>query len=320
MSRRFQFSIAAIFLLVPAITYAEKTPAYVLKGSSGILQSLAFSPDGTLLLSSDGGITIWDVKSRKEHVTFEPRMGAASRSMFMPDGKRIVSSHGRGEVNLWNIETQERTMLLQDPNGSVGIALSTDGATLAVFSRLHDVQLWDVAKREKTSDIPLEKGAMGLFSTDGKRLFVADTKYVHAWDLPSKKQLWNFTSELKSKDAAISRIALSNDDKRLAIAYGGPPSTDCPINIHDPDSSAKLSSLAGHRGAIDSIAFAPDCDTLATGGEDRTIKLWSVKSREELEAFKGHGYQVTAVAFSPDGKLLASAGPDGTVRVWELGR
>lgn len=322
LNSHFNWSILppSVLLLMAGITYAQKMPAYTLKGSSGIRQSLAFSPDGALLLSSNGGIKLWDLETRKTIATFEQRMGATTKSMFLPSGKHFISSHGRGEINLWNVESQERTLLLHDPNGSAGIALSPDGSTLAVFSRLHDVQLWDIATRKKTLDIVMEKGATGLFSADGKRLFVADDKYLHAWDLTSMKQIWSLTPELSWKDARISSIALSNDDKLIAVAYGGAPSAECPVSLHSSKDGVKSSSLAGHRGAIDCIAFAPNDDKLATGGEDRSVKVWSIKSGEESETLQGHRYQVTAVAFSPDGALLASAGPDGTVRLWELGK
>ncbi|HET6878586.1 MAG TPA: WD40 repeat domain-containing protein [Pirellulales bacterium] len=310
--------VSAVLINIAGTSVGDDTPVYVLKGSSGILQSLAFSPDGTLLLSSNGGIRVWTVQSREERLTLKQR-GGATQTLFMPDGKRFISSDGHGETNVWNIETQESTLLLRDPNGSIGIALSADGATLAVFSRLHNVQFWDVRQTKKTSELPMERGAQGLFSADGQRLWVSDDRFVHAWDLPDKKKLWSIDAELKSKDAGISRIALSKNDELLAVAYGGLPSIECPIHIHDPTAGDKKMSLPGHRGAIDCLAFSPDGDTLATGGEDRQIKIWSVKTGEQIKTLKGHRYQVTAVAFSPDGKLLASAGPDATVRIWTLG-
>jgi WD40 repeat protein len=65
------------------------------------------------------------------------------------------------------------------------------------------------------------------------------------------------------------------------------------------------------------VAFSPDSRTLATGGEENTVKIWEVQTGRELATLRGHGGDVYTVAFSPDGRWLASAGEDSTVKVWD---
>ena len=64
------------------------------------------------------------------------------------------------------------------------------------------------------------------------------------------------------------------------------------------------------------MAFSPDGRTLATGGDDATIKLWNLASRQQTASLRGHTGPVNALAFSQDGKLLASCSGDGTARLW----
>lgn len=78
-------------------------------------------------------------------------------------------------------------------------------------------------------------------------------------------------------------------------------------------------TLRGHQGWVTCLAFTPDAQTLATGGQDRTVRLWDLAIGKEREILMGHRENVVAVAFSPDGRLLASASEDGSVRVWEVG-
>jgi WD40 repeat protein len=62
--------------------------------------------------------------------------------------------------------------------------------------------------------------------------------------------------------------------------------------------------------------FSPDGRTLATGGNDATIKLWNLASLQQTATLRGHTGPVNGLAFSRDGTLLASCSGDGTARLW----
>ena len=66
------------------------------------------------------------------------------------------------------------------------------------------------------------------------------------------------------------------------------------------------------------MAFSPDRRLAATGGDDRTIRIWDLATATEQRVLRGPSDRVNALAFSPDGARLASASGDGTVRVWNL--
>ena len=61
----------------------------------------------------------------------------------------------------------------------------------------------------------------------------------------------------------------------------------------------ETATLKGHGNTVNALAFSPDGKLLATGSQDRTVKLWELPSGELRDSLEGHEDVVWSVA-DPD--------------------
>ena len=76
------------------------------------------------------------------------------------------------------------------------------------------------------------------------------------------------------------------------------------------------SSLTRSFSGVQTVAFSPNGELVATGDSNGNIQLWRVRNWAYLTTLSGHTNRVWSVAFSPDGHFLASSSIDGTIRLW----
>src|SRR6266545_476933 len=75
-----------------------------------------------------------------------------------------------------------------------------------------------------------------------------------------------------------------------------------------PAPRTEIRRLTGHKDAVWCVALAPDGRRAASGGKDRTVRLWEVETGREVRTLPAQAQEVRALAFAPDGKhfLFAS--------------
>jgi WD40 repeat protein len=307
-----------------------------LTGHSGLVSTVAFSPDGHLLASAswDSTIRLWNTSDpNNPQPVGQPLRGHTSVVTFVafsPDGKTLASSSIDNTVRLWSLETPTDARELTAPLAGGGdvyhVAFSPDGRTLAAASDDGAIRLWDVTNRRAPHAGAVLSGHTGpltaiAFSPNGHTLASASNdKSVRLWDVadPTHAQqvgppLTGFMSSANAVafDPAGSLLAASGEDGVIQLWNVADPAR--PIRAADP--------LRAHNGAAWSVVFSPDGTILASASWDGTAKLWNlldpahpVTLGQPLAAPRG---ALSSVTFHPDGRYLATASASG-ISLWTL--
>jgi WD40 repeat protein len=280
---------------------------------------LAFIEDSVLAFSTgDGGVDVWDVSTgatRVGHLPPDDSGNPVTTLEQSPDLRTMAILHF-GVGSLVDSQTGDTIHRFEDPLFRVG--WSNDGKQLAAVSEgTATVQVFDAAGNLlRTSD-----GTPGFVGMD---VDVRNDGLVAVAELPlgrpdlaaNQVVLHDPTNPDQMRvlpaDGASGPLAFDPAGERFALAF-----FDGHLEIWTVDDGSKV-VLAGHIGEIKDLAFNADGSTLATAGDDGTVRLWDTATGAPKLVLRGHEARVDSVAFSPDGAFLASAGGDGITRVWAL--
>lgn len=241
----------------------------------------------------------------------------------------------------------------------MSVAFSPDGRRLASAGADKSVIVWDVNTGRPLHVLAGHTAMVAtvVFSPDGRRLVSSSLDHtIRIWD-PALGTVVRVLSQPEN----VVPLAFSPDGRQLATACGfrvmEGGCKDPSINLWDFATGELGTKLTGHKTGIRALAFSPDGSRLASGGEDRTVRLWNPRTGNEvwsivlpLGAYAlsfspdnkllaaqentvihvldaatgrelhslGQPYGGAGVAFSPDGRWLASTGADPYLTLWEL--
>lgn len=300
----------------------EIVAGLTLRGHSGPVHGVTFSPDGARIVSgsNDETLRVWDAKTGAPiGMPLRGHTAAVLSVAFSPDGSRIVSGSSDRTLRLWDGNSGRPVgAALRGHTWEVwNAAFSPDGLLIASVGRDGTLRRWD-ARTGKATGEPSPEGAeiySVAFSPIGDLIITGDEAgAVRRWESGTGRQVGN---PLLGHSETVYGVAYSGDGSRIVSG-----SKDGTLQLWNARTGARVGTqLRGHTGPVSSVAFSPDKSRIVSGSWDNTLRLWDARTGTPIgQPLRGHTDLVRSVAFSPDGSRIVSGSDDRTLRVWNVGQ
>lgn len=279
-----------------------------LRGHTGGVLCVAWSPDGTKLVSGswDNTATIWDAANGLPLSKLAAHPGSVLCAAWSGDGSVIATGSTDSRVRLWDSGNGTIVRTLGNHKAAV-TGVVWNGRRLASCSEDMSVALWD------------EQSWQPAF-------FQGHTRYVNAvawrgvtlcsgsgdfsaivWNEATGQKL----STLQGHAYDVSAVAWSPDGKLLATG-----SWDNSIMLWNTENGASVARLTGHSAQITDLAFSPDGGRIASSSADGLAIIWDAKAGSVLVTLTAHAKNVNAVTWSPDGSRVITGSSDKKAILW----
>jgi WD40 repeat protein/serine/threonine protein kinase len=233
-----------------------------------------------------GLIKIWDPTTAEEQLSIKTKAGPFACVAFSPDGTRLLSVTTSGEIQVYDARTGDHCFTHKtghlgiDPihrERSRGAAFSPDGHLLAAATiekgAPGPVAVWEVATGKKKLELPTDGVVMFVaYSPDGRRIATSDgAGTATLWDAVTGAK----AATLKGHSATVVGLAFSSDSARLATSSAG-AAQKMPgeIRIWNTETGEEKLVLKGHDGRVNAVYFTAD-GRLISAGKDLSARVWN---------------------------------------------
>lgn len=257
---------------------ATRKEVRALAGHTWPIRSLAYSPDGTLLVSGAGGfrdgkrgseVRVWDVATGKvKHCPAVWEGGDVNAVAVSPDGKRVAAGGARG-VRVWDAATGNLEKEVGTEAAVLALAYSPDGKTLAAGAFTQYVHQWDTGTwKERVLKGHKSEVRAVTYSPDGKTLVTGGVGEFKVWDAAGE------LLRTEKRPDTVFALAFSPDGKRLAVGSGQPRADlKGALAVWDPADWSETRRWPGQGGMVGSVAFSLDGKLLVGGWYNGVVEF-----------------------------------------------
>ncbi|KAJ7778254.1 WD40-repeat-containing domain protein [Mycena metata] len=233
--------------------------------------------------------------------TFAGHKDAVLGAYFSSDSTTIYTVSRDGAVFTWKAKDS-------DSDDDEPVASTSNGTGVNVVANTR----WGVHKRNYFNQTGT-KVVCTTYHAASNLLVVGFSSGVFGlWEMPAFSNIHT----LSISQEKISSVAINPSGEWLA--FGARKLGQ--LLVWEWQSESYILKQQGHFYDMNTLAYAPDGQTIATGGDDGKVKVWSTHTGFCFVTFTEHTAPISSVAFAKHGSVLFSASLDGTVRAYDLVR
>ncbi|TWU24730.1 WD40 domain-containing protein [Bythopirellula polymerisocia] len=299
----------------------------------GPVEAVAYSPTGKHFASGDlsGKATIWDAQSGEPLHTLDAGQYVHSVT-FDPAGERLAVGSSDNKIRIYRVADGELLSTLDGHTDAVlSVRFSEDGTQLLSAGYDNTARLWDLESGGLLQTLQGHNWWVwsAEFSPGGSRIVTSsqDGKAI-VWEQDTQDGPYEELTQFTQHRGPVYAARFSPDGSQIAtVGYDRRVLLWNPDEVHPPDIARRLDNkpdlpspfieLGTHEGPVRGLSFAPNGNTLATGGQDNVIRIWDLHGGKQIAVLRGHASHVRDCVFSPDGDSLLSAGRDKHVKRWQ---
>ena len=295
---------------IPLLAPARKTTNAVAISPDGKLAALAGYRE----------IRLISLESRALIRVFPGHRGAVTDVAFSSDGTKLVSTAGEpgvfGEAKLWSIDGSCLRTMIGHKDQMCALAVSPDDKTLATASYDQKVVLWNLETGEAIRTLAGHNGAVFAVAFGSRRNLLASAsgdRTVKLWDITTGERLDTFPEPTKE----VYSVAFSPDGNEVAAAGVDNRIRVWRLSESAREGTNQLRiTRFAHEGAVIELAYSRDGKTLVSGAEDRTARIWDVPAYSERRLLEPQPDWPAALAIAPDQVTLLAARLDGSYAIY----